>query len=92
MLELANLFRVGGTILLLAAVGIYIGYVRGGLPGAAAATIGTIAYLLPSIVAVTRGHPQVGPIVVVNFFFGWTILGWIWALAGSFGHIRESEA
>jgi hypothetical protein len=42
-----------------------------------------LLYFLPTIVASHRGH-RVGGILLLNFFFGWTILGWwailIWAL------------
>ena len=46
-----------------------------------------IPYFLPTIVAVMRSHPSVGGIFVVNFFFGWTYIGWIlcliWAASDS---------
>lgn len=46
-------------------------------------------YWLPTIVAVVRQtHAALG-IAALNFFFGWTIIGWImamvWALAASRG-------
>lgn len=37
-------------------------------------------YFIPSIVAVARKR-QVAAVVVINFFLGWTILGWVGALA-----------
>jgi hypothetical protein len=40
-------------------------------------------YLLPTLIAAGRGHPNVGPIAVVNIFLGWTFLGFIVALAWS---------
>ncbi len=40
-------------------------------------------YFLPSIIAVARSHRQVGPIVVINFFLGWTLIGWVLCLAWS---------
>jgi hypothetical protein len=40
-------------------------------------------YLLPTIVAVGRGHHNAGPIVVINLLLGWTFLGWIAALVWS---------
>ena len=41
-----------------------------------------IAYWVPTIVAVSRKRiPHVGSIVVVNLFTGWTVIGWIVALA-----------
>jgi hypothetical protein len=42
-------------------------------------------YWLPTILAVTRHSPSAMAIGVLNFFLGWTIIGWIialvWALA-----------
>jgi Superinfection immunity protein len=38
-------------------------------------------YWLPSILAWARRHPDLVPIVVVNALFGWTIVGWVWAMA-----------
>ena len=37
-------------------------------------------YFLPTIIAVRRGR-QVGPVVVVNFFFGWSLIGWVVAIS-----------
>ena len=44
-----------------------------------------IMYWLPTIIAIVRqAHSALG-VFLVNFFFGWTVLGWflalIWALA-----------
>lgn len=38
-------------------------------------------YFLPSIVALWRRVINRGSVVVVNFFLGWTLLGWVIALA-----------
>ncbi len=43
--------------------------------------IGIAAYWVPSIVAGTRHVPHFGSIVVINLFLGWTIIGWVAALA-----------
>lgn len=44
-------------------------------------------YFLPTIEAVLRKHHSLTSIVLVNFFFGWTLIGWVvaiaWACAGS---------
>ena len=42
-----------------------------------------ILYFVPSAIAVMRKMHNVGPVIVVNLFFGWTIIGWIVALAMS---------
>lgn len=38
-------------------------------------------YLLPSIVACARGHKDGVSIFVLNIFLGWTLVGWVCALA-----------
>lgn len=38
-------------------------------------------YLIPTIVAGLRKAPNLGSIVVINVFLGWTMLGWVGALA-----------
>lgn len=46
--------------------------------------IAGILYFIPMLVARFRGHPNMNAIAVVNFFLGWTFLGWVVALAWSF--------
>lgn len=46
-------------------------------------------YLLPSIVAMRRWHPQAMAIFIVNAFLGWTFLGWVIALAWAFTAVRK---
>ncbi|HWB32547.1 MAG TPA: superinfection immunity protein [Acidobacteriaceae bacterium] len=40
-------------------------------------------YFLPTLLAVRRGH-EILPILLLNLFFGWTVIGWfamlLWAL------------
>ncbi len=38
-------------------------------------------YFVPLIVAVVRKVPNVGSVGVINFFLGWTLIGWVVALA-----------
>ena len=38
-------------------------------------------YFLPTIVAVSRKVTNQGSVAVINFFLGWTLLGWVVALA-----------
>ena len=40
-------------------------------------------YFLPTIVAFKRVHKNRVPILVVDLFLGWTLLGWVVALAWS---------
>ena len=39
------------------------------------------AYWLPSILARSWRHPELVPIVLVNALLGWTVVGWVWAIA-----------
>jgi hypothetical protein len=42
-------------------------------------------YLVPTIVATNRQMPNKGSTIVVNLFLGWTVIGWIIALAMALG-------
>jgi RsiW-degrading membrane proteinase PrsW (M82 family) len=39
-----------------------------------------VLYLLPTIVAIKRNSPHTLAVVIVNFLFGFTFVGWIVAL------------
>jgi hypothetical protein len=45
---------------------------------------GFVLYFLPSIIALARSKRDTAAIVVLNFFLGWTAIGWViglvWAL------------
>ena len=51
----------------------------------AAAVFGAIfligLYFLPTIVAVSRKVRDQGSVAVINVFLGWTLIGWVVALA-----------
>jgi hypothetical protein len=40
-------------------------------------------YFVPTVVAALRktGSVQFGPVIVINLFLGWTLIGWVVALA-----------
>lgn len=40
-------------------------------------------YFLPTIIAVSNKHKNTNPILVVNLFLGWTLIGWVVSLAWS---------
>ena len=40
-----------------------------------------VLYFLPWIIAGNRKHHQKSAIAVINFFLGWTFVGWVVALA-----------
>jgi len=44
---------------------------------------GIALYFLPSIIARSRQKKNAGSIFVLNFFFGWTFIGWVLMLAWS---------
>jgi hypothetical protein len=41
---------------------------------------GLVMYFLPSIVALARSKRDLAAIVLLNFFLGWTLIGWVVAL------------
>ncbi len=41
-------------------------------------------YFLPTVVAKYRKKSNLNSIFIVNLFFGWTLLGWVLALAWAF--------
>lgn len=41
-------------------------------------------YLLPTIEAWLRNHPNLGAIALVNIFLGWSLIGWVIALVWAF--------
>lgn len=43
--------------------------------------VGVGLYFVPTIVAVVRKVSNQGSITVINIFFGWTLIGWVMALA-----------
>ncbi len=49
------------------------------------------AYLLPSIVASRRRHPNSTAIFALNVLLGWTALGWIIALVWSLTAVPEQR-
>jgi hypothetical protein len=61
--------------------------------------IGWIVYFIPTMVAGLRHHPWVGSIVVINIGLGWTVVGWVialaWAVAGRIspsGHGSDADS
>lgn len=46
-------------------------------------------YVLPIIVALYRRHHYTAAIVVINLLLGWTLLGWVAALAISVTPVIE---
>jgi hypothetical protein len=44
-------------------------------------TVMLCLYLIPSVVAIIRKVPNIGSVIVINVFLGWSIIGWVVALA-----------
>lgn len=51
-----------------------------------------VIYFLPTIVASQRGIAGTGGVVVLNLFLGWTLLGWVVALAWAYGGAKRAPA
>ncbi|MBA3668647.1 MAG: superinfection immunity protein [Sphingomonas sp.] len=49
-------------------------------------------YFAPGIVAATRNHPNRMPIVLLDLFLGWTVVGWIGALVWAYSSTPPSVA
>jgi hypothetical protein len=41
---------------------------------------GFVLYFLPSIIALARSKRDIAAIILLNFFLGWTAIGWVIAL------------
>lgn len=50
-----------------------------------------LVYFLPSIVATRRQHPNAMPVFLINFFLGWTLIGWVAALVWSTTAFQKPE-
>lgn len=48
-------------------------------------TVMTLGYMLPWAVAASRGKSNALPVALVNFFVGWTLIGWVVALVMACG-------
>ncbi len=51
----------------------------------------TFAYLLPTVIAWAREHPSGISIAVIDAFLGWTLIGYVIALAWSMSAIRLED-
>jgi hypothetical protein len=50
-----------------------------------------VAYFLPTFVAAGRHTTNAGGVFVINLFLGWTVLGWIIALAMAAGGTTKQQ-
>jgi hypothetical protein len=53
-------------------------------------------YFAPTLIASFRGLANAWPIMVINFCFGWTLLGWVlvlcWASSGTAAKLQKPTA
>jgi Superinfection immunity protein len=49
-------------------------------------------YFIPAMVAAKRGHKQAAPILVLNLFLGWTLIGWVISLVWACSYQVSAEA
>jgi len=47
---------------------------------------GFVMYFLPAIIAFARSKRDATSILILNFFLGWTAIGWVIALVWAFKH------
>ncbi len=79
-----------GLLALLRVLSIYIdlsGSWQGSLIGLL--VINLPIYMLPTIIAGYRDHPNMAALAVLNSLLGWTGLGWLAALAWSFARLSS---
>src|SRR5437870_3946366 len=58
------------------------------LVGFAAASVAF--YLLPVLIGGIRHVPDIGAIAVIDILLGWTLVGWVVALAMAFRSVRQA--
>lgn len=49
--------------------------------GIALIVVIVLVYFVPTVIAFTRGVSNSGSVFVLNLFLGWTLVGWVVALA-----------
>jgi hypothetical protein len=56
----------------------------------------SFGYIVPSVIAVCRMNPNLGPIIILNLALGWTLLGWLgalmWSLSSVTGKAQQRSA
>ncbi|WP_127144282.1 superinfection immunity protein [Pelagibacterium montanilacus] len=50
-----------------------------------------IIYVIPTVVAFYRGHPNRWIILIINFAFGATVLGWLIAMVWAMGAVHRTR-
>ena len=63
-----------------------------GLVGLLILGVLVMMYFLPSIIAFNRQLSNRWSVLIINFFFGWTFIGWVSCLAMSASGAKASAA
>jgi hypothetical protein len=78
-----------GAIVLLIVAAVVFGGDSEDLKGVVGGLIVLAFYFLPTIIAIKRKHPQTVPIVLIDIFTSWTVIGWFVALIWSVASFRK---
>jgi apolipoprotein N-acyltransferase len=81
LLALAVVIVAISFIWCLSTVPAFLGFVTGCIVFLLILAVGLAIYFLPLIIAISARRKNVMAIFVVNFFLGWTLIGWVVALA-----------
>jgi hypothetical protein len=57
---------------------------------ALAIILAAVVYLLPALIASSRGHQDAAAIALLTILLGWSFIGWIIALVWSLSEVRPS--
>jgi hypothetical protein len=84
--ELNGLFVFGGGVLVLIIMIILLGSMspRTGFYGVSLFLLFLCAYMMPTIIALSRHHRNRNAIAILDLFLGWTFVGWVIAFVWSF--------
>lgn len=86
---LAAIFFVAGFIILVFSHAVPTDSPLGTLVGLFVLLWATVFYFIPAVVAWKRHHHQTMAIAALNFFAGWTVVGWIGSLIWSLTAVQE---
>lgn len=56
-----------------------------------AVTLVLVVYFVPLIVAISRNSPHGAPLMALNLFLGWTLIGWVVALCWALMPIKPEQ-
>ena len=62
-----------------------------GLATIPAVTLVLVVYFMPLIIAMSRNSPHSAPLMALNLFLGWTLIGWVVALCWALMPIKPEQ-